>query len=614
MPVTVITLITSFKDQLLTLCSDIKKEVEFFLDNGLKDYIESIESKFANTKTFLYRNEEVPFYDVFFPVSLEIKDLKRKITSPHDLFKKTRFINIIGVAGCGKTMLMKHFFLASIKDSFKIPLFIELRSLNNYDGSFTEFIYEIIFNNKLSPNQKILERILESGSFILLLDGYDEIYSSKKDKITNDLDKFIDRYSKNNFIISSRPGSGIESLQRFNNYFVKELSDREVFEFIDLVLKGTSDKENGIKIKDVITKSTKSDYSNFLRSPLLLSMFILTFNTYPELPKKKSKFYWNVFDTLATKHDSFTKKAGYQHERKTGLYNEDFEKILQWFSYRSLFQGKFTFDSEYFNQKLNEIKSSLKYDFSTADLIQDLTLAISIIIIDGVEYKFPHKSLQEYFCAMLIKEQSDEVKSKIYGENFRIFIDSSTGGYDNLWNLCLELDKVNFLKYFIVPNLREFKKVVENPDRIIQLKNFYEFSELTDHISIEEQNEDDEVSGALSHSAELNVYNGIIKYLNMGELTNYTFGSLVYFDADIDHDIVNYCKSIKSTLEKSDVFDGGYLFKISDHWNKRIISNLKKLKFDVMISDIVTKVDIAITDFNKSIENEERATDLLIGL
>jgi len=162
--------------------------------------------------------------------------------------------------------------------------------------------------------------------------------------------------------------------------------------------------------------------------------------------------------------------------------------------------------------------------------------------------------------------------------------------------------------------LREFKKVVENPDRIIQLKNFYEFSELTDHISIEEQNEDDEVSGALSHSAELNVYNGIIKYLNMGELTNYTFGSLVYFDADIDHDIVNYCKSIKSTLEKSDVFDGGYLFKISDHWNKRIISNLKKLKFDVMISDIVTKVDIAITDFNKSIENEERATDLLIGL
>jgi len=64
--VTIATLISTFKGQLMSLVSDAKTEVEFFLDNGLPDYIDSIESKFANTKTFLYRNDNVPFYDVFF--------------------------------------------------------------------------------------------------------------------------------------------------------------------------------------------------------------------------------------------------------------------------------------------------------------------------------------------------------------------------------------------------------------------------------------------------------------------------------------------------------------------------------------------------------------------
>ena len=373
---TILSLIGTFKEQLISACTDVKNEAEFFLNGGLPTYIESIESKFLNTKTFLYRNENVPFYDVFFPVSLRNGNVKKKVTTYNELFGTSRFVTINGTAGSGKTMLMKHFFLTSIRDYYKIPLFIELRNLNDYEGSLTDFIYEVIFNNRLSPDKRILERLLESGSFILLLDGYDEIYSSKKNKFTIDLDKFIDRYAKNNFVISSRLGSGLESFPRFDNFYLEELTTEEIFEFTDLVLKCNPDKNFAVKINGAIKKSVNSDYSNLLKSPLLLSMFILTFNSYPELPRLKSKFYWNMFDTLTTRHNNYTKTGGYIYERKTGLKNDDFEKILTCFSYISYFEQKWSFDTEYLNTTLYKIKQRLNYDFSIDDLIQDLENAL----------------------------------------------------------------------------------------------------------------------------------------------------------------------------------------------------------------------------------------------
>lgn len=449
-------LIAAFKDPTISALKDFKTEVEYFFDNGIANYINVQQDKFNYTKTFLFRSERVKFYDTFYPVKLSAGGTRLDIKEqPLKIFDDKRCVSLIGYAGSGKSMLMKHIFLSTLHSYTLIPIVIELRDLNDYEGSISDFIYSKVFNNRLSPTQKILERVLTEGNFLFLLDGYDEIYSKNKQKITNDIDDFIDRYSKNYFLITSRPGSNIESLPRFDNLYVESLLKSEIDDFIKIQLSQTDAPELAVKIIDVINKDGYKSFEAYLGIPLLLSMFILTFETHPVLPKSKSRFYWNVFDTLSSRHDSITKKGGYQHERKTGLQPEEIENILKWLSYHTLFEGKFSFDRQYFANKLQTIKSKLKYEFNVDELIDDLTVSLSIIVIDGLDFKFPHRSMQEYFTALLIRELPSELKATVYSD--KVALRYRYGSEDNnFWDLCYELDKSDFLQHYLLKTLSDF--------------------------------------------------------------------------------------------------------------------------------------------------------------
>ncbi len=450
-------LVSIFGTAIAKALSDIKDDVMFYFNQRIPEYLASIESKFSNTKTFLYRTETVNFYDVYFEISLKNKKCNNYIVKDiESLFKQTNFISIIGNAGSGKSMLLKHIFLSSIKQTLKIPIVIELRHLNDFSGNFIEYLNSLLCGKNRIPNTKILERILSEGNFLFLIDGYDEIYSKNKEKITSDIINFIDNYNKNYFLITSRPSAGLEIIPRLDNYYVNQLSDKQIEEFTRKQLKLMDDTKLADKIIAVINKSDNKSYHAYLSSPLLLSMFIITFKSYPELPTSRAKFYWNIFDTLCNKHDSFTKHGGYQHERKSNLENENIEKILKWFAYKSFFAGKYSFDEQYLKETLTIIRDKLSISCDIEKLIYDLVVSISIIMQEGSEYKFPHRSLQEYFTAILIKDQSDVDKQKFYND---LSIKPIILGNFGFLKLCYEIDNKNFNKFFVLPNLR---KIIEN--------------------------------------------------------------------------------------------------------------------------------------------------------
>jgi energy-coupling factor transporter ATP-binding protein EcfA2 len=458
-----LSLISTFKEPIFRKAKELNEEYAFIYENGLVNYINNYYNKFSHIKTFIYRDQRIPFYDVYFPVN--IKSNQEHIKDIQQLVDDKRYITITGSAGSGKSMLTKHIFISNAQGCKSVPILVELRQLNTFEGTIEDLINAIITDNKISPSNKITNQILNEGNFIFILDGYDEIFSYNKQKISNEIENFVDRYSNNKFVITSRPGAGIESFQRFDNYSVCTLNSTEVKEFIDLQFEKHENKELANKIIEEIQKSSNRHYKHYLSSPLLLSMFIFTFNNYPELPRQQSKFYWNVFDTLCTRHDSFSKTGGWQHERKSGLKNDELEKMLFWLSYITLFEGKYNFDYQALSSVIKRIIDKIDIDANVNidDIIYDLSISLSILIIDGTDYTYPHKSLQEYFAAMLIKSLDNNQKQNVYSKQFQKLNLFTSGGNSSFYKLCLELDKVSFLKYYLIPELNSLYKFdIEN--------------------------------------------------------------------------------------------------------------------------------------------------------
>jgi len=445
-----------------SLMTEFGSEVKQIVNNRLLEYQTEEYNRNIYVKTLLYRTEPVNLYQIFQPLFLgrEIKRDKRieriSTNTIKEVFAKSKFITIIGYAGSGKSMLMRYLFLDAVKNGFKYPVKVELRYLNDFSGNMNTYIKEHIFEfHKLGSSDRIINNLLSSGKFVFFFDGYDEINSSKKAIVTNDINEFVKLYSKNNYIVTSRPFTGIETLPLFHNYWVQAFTNDEVEQFILKQLK--NEKELVEKIIIAIKRPENAAYRSFLWNPLLLTMFIISFNTYAEIPQKRSMFYRQVFDTLYLIHDSSSKLA-YVREKKSGLDKDKFEKALQAFCFITFFDNKYTFSDDYLNDVLSNVKSNKpQLDFENDRIIEDLTIALGFLTKEGFEYTFLHKSLQEYFAALYISNLSKENKKRVYRRlsskitNSKLY---NIDEYSNLYVLLSEIDDKFLIKDFLLPILK----------------------------------------------------------------------------------------------------------------------------------------------------------------
>jgi predicted NACHT family NTPase len=534
----ILPIIEFFKKPILEYSVEFKKEIQQLLNNEVKDYLQSTVEKFGKIKTFLFRHERIEFYKVYYPIKLRLSGRVTSTDSIKELFKESNYSAIIGYAGSGKSMLMKHLFLNSLTNRQAIPIIIELRNLNSFTGTINEYIIKLLLDIHLGKSEKILERMLKSGSFIFLLDGYDEIHKEVKGNITNQITQFIDTYNRNKIIITSRPGADIELLPRFNNYYIKPLTIEDTKKFIEQQLRIRWNEDSEILL-DNITKVVSADkyegIHKYLKSPLLLSMFILTFEVKPEIPTRRSDFYFNVFNVLCIEHNALS-KPGFHHNKTSGLSNNDIEVILEIFSFTTFSKGTYSFDYSTLKNELKKI-SEKKYknlSFDTDAIIQDLTVAIPILIKEGLEFKYIHRSMQEFFAAVFIKNLDTNYKKRVYQSSLSELSLNSTDSFHHFWSLCLEVDKNSFIEFFILPNLENFIAKIDAKDDKSKIQSFLLLSQLAVNIeflkeeNIEDSGEDFGVAANIktgsivksSWSSEFEFLKKILGFLDLFKIRN----------------------------------------------------------------------------------------------
>jgi len=521
--------LTNLISPLLLLLKSAKDEYKHAYFVGLEDYLWSRAEKFFLTNTFLHRGSKVKFMDIYYPLKIHTSGSKDNITPNLEFLNEHKYVSIIGTAGSGKSMIMKYFFLESVNNFLRIPIFIELRRFNFESITFKQFIFKSIIDANLEPSENTLNRALKSGVYIFIFDGLDEITLDKKEQFFNQLDDFIDSYYENSFVISSRPRAGAEQMPRFESYYVSDIKKTDFSEFIKKVV---IDKERQENLFRVLNIQENNQYLHYFNNPLLFSMFILTFENHPEIPSRKSVFYQNVFDTLYNKHDGITKNS-FLRMRKSKLQKHEFIQLLSYFSAITFIKGEYYYTHNSLYQTFDEIRKHVDdINFDIEDVILDLDISISILLKDGLEYTFPHRSLQEYFTALFIKNyiESEGAKQKYIQKILETSRCKALDRNKQFWHLTYEIDKISVLKYFLTPlfeDISRFNDLNEMPyDEVFKkldigfyfVKNRTKSGKMSDFISkkdlkkiskvihqdIEENRLENDYLGTYDNSSDLN--------------------------------------------------------------------------------------------------------------
>lgn len=426
-----------------------EKTIKF--ENEINIYLEKKYKQNSKLKTFLNRVEPIDLMKIYQPVFLEPNI---STTSVKSLFTKTQNITIIGNAGSGKTTLVKYLFNKSIKEKFAIPVIIELRYLNEFDGTIQQYIFEELMKISTDISQKTFIEFLKYGKFIFFLDGYDEIGSKQLSMTAKGLNEFVNEFSNNYYLLTSRPGTYIQYHLPFTTHTIQPMTVNEIFSFIE---KQQLEKEFFEKITQSIRDNIET-LSEYIHNPLLLSLYILTYQKNPTIPNQKSTYYRRVFDILFQEHDSLS-KFSFEREKKTNLSQNEFDKVLQIFSFQTYFSNRLFFNKQQVYTLLSNFQHSKKFDHDA--FMYDLLVALSLWIEDDGRYSFIHRSMQEYFAAEYIKNTIDH-KEHIYKELRGINDKLNHGEYYNFLDMCRELDEFNYTKYYYLPLLQEGKENIQN--------------------------------------------------------------------------------------------------------------------------------------------------------
>ncbi|MDC2907303.1 NB-ARC domain-containing protein [Clostridioides difficile] len=472
------------KNLVQTYLSDRVREI--FVKQKDKKALEAIENKFSeymirSYKNYIYmntivdRNQQKTIDDLYIPLTVakkvgRISNKENQVEILVDRYKeeflpKYKKIILIDNAGMGKSTIAKYLYLSVINENKGIPIFIELRKLS-YEEDVMDFIMnEINGISEYFEKDKVL-KLIERGDFIFFFDGYDEINKANKMKITSNIQNFISKTGNNTFLMTSREENELASFGDFQSFYIKPLKKEEAYNLI----KKYSDNDEEVS-KKLITKIEKDEnfeiIKEFLENPLMVSLLCESFRYKQSIPHKKDAFYRQVYDALFEKHD-YSKRPSYSREKKSGLNLEEFHKILRTIGFITLTKGISYSKEELINIVNNSKRKNIGLEFNENDLVYDLIHNVPIFIKDGVEYRWSHKSFQEYFAASYICYDSDEKEIVLK----KISEGNKINKYYNVLDFCYDIDYKSFSRYIIYPLLNELEVFCNNKYICDKYKNY----------------------------------------------------------------------------------------------------------------------------------------------
>jgi hypothetical protein len=167
-------------------------------------------------------------------------------------------------------------------------------------------------------------------------------------------------------------------------------------------------------------------------------------------------FYSQAYESLFQKHDAL--KGGFQRERRTKLDIQDFGRVFASFCMQSYDRREFSFSQSRALELLEQGKKMTQLAYEPRAFLDDALQAVCLLIEDGIEISFAHRSFQEYFVARFIDSCPPDVKQQL--------IKRLEMSFDNVIALLHEIDPFSVERYCIPPAIEELRRSTKIVRRI----------------------------------------------------------------------------------------------------------------------------------------------------
>jgi energy-coupling factor transporter ATP-binding protein EcfA2 len=396
-------------------------------------------SNLRRTKTIWSGDSEIDIQTVYVEPKVQFGE-KTLIFKSLSSFPATGNFVITGIAGEGKSTLLKMLSSMLIDFNEGVPVFIELRKIKKGESIFGHVISFLDIMGA-AVSKQLLEYLISEGRLILFLDAFDEVPDEIRDDIANEILALSQKHSNIRIIISSRPGTNIEYLQNFTKIKLLHLEGNEYLRVIDKLCHEKPDYKQTL-INDI--KSSGFKASELLLTPLMVTILILVHQALGKLPTTLPSYYELLFDVLLSRHDDI--KITCRRKRSSGLNDEQLRRLFEAMSYELNKLGYASYNKETMHESVNKALRQTGISGNVDTAIKDYKSITSLIVEESGIYNYLHNSIREYFAASYIRYRPEDSKYKFYSSLLKNHSESYR--WQHVLSFLDEIDSYYYNKFY----------------------------------------------------------------------------------------------------------------------------------------------------------------------